>query len=182
MPCNRDTSEEPSKSDDSVTTETGYRSQSTASSHSKGSVNESNVEDIVDEAVDSPNCLSIEPGTQSGASIETIARKFSPPIHHQKFLADLEAEFRPFIIGNVLGDRVSVETFDLRNEPFAVLVGDTTNHHVYLQVKFPNGYPILGESPQFSFITGTSLDQATAFNIQRKMQLSAQNLVSKGKR
>ena len=177
----RDTSEEPSKSEESVTRDTGYRSHSAVSSHSKDSGNE-NVEDIVDEIADASDAISCETKMQSANPIEKNPRKFSPPVYQQTFLTDLKAELLPFLNGDILGDRVSIETLDLRGDPYTVLVGDTTNHHAYLKVKYPNGYPLLGEPPQFSFITGTSLDQATAFNIQRKMQISAQNSVSKGQR
>ena len=137
----------------------------------KDSGNE-NVEDIVDEIADVSGAISCETQKQSANPIEKIPRKFSPPVYQQTFLADLKAELLPFLQGHIFGDRVAIETMDLRGDPYTVLVGDTTNHHAYLKVKFPNGYPLLGEPPQFSFITGTSLDQATAFNIQRKMQIS----------
>ena len=175
----RERSEERSRSEYSVTRDTGYRSQSAVSSHSKDSSND-NMEELEDEVVD-VNGNSSESLITTSQQNEN-ARKFSPPVSQQAFVADLNAELLPFLHGNGFGDRVSVETSDLRNDPYTVLVADTTNHHAYLKVKYPKGYPLLGESPQFSFITGTSLDQATAFDIQRKMQISAQNLVSKRQR
>ena len=176
---NREISEEGSRSEYSVTRDTGYRSLSAISSHSKDSSND-NMAELEDDVVD-VNANSSE------SLITTIhpnenARKFSPPVSQQAFIAELNSELLPFLHGEGFGDRVSVETSDLRSDPYTVLVADTTNHHAYLKVKYPKGYPLLGESPQFSFITGTSLDQATAFDIQRKLQISAQNLVSKRQR
>ena len=180
MPEVRRMSEEPSKSEDIATRDTGYRSESVISSQSKQSSTEY-LQEIEDEVIDAQeSCTNATPGSKD--DIDCLSRKFSPPMNQQTFLADLNAELHPFIHGDGFGDRVSVETSDLRGDPYTVLVGDTTNHHAYLKVKYPKGYPLLGESPQFSFITGTSLDQATAFDIQRKMQISAQHLVSKKQR
>ena len=175
-------SEEPSKSEEIVTRDTGYRSESVISSHSKQSSTEY-LEEIEDEVIDAQeSCTNATSGTVSEDNIDCLSRRFSPPMNQQTFLADLNAELQPFIHGDGFGDRVSVETSDLRGDPYTVLVGDTMNHHAYLKVKYPKGYPLLGESPQFSFITGTSLDQATAFDIQQKLQISAQHLVSKKQR
>ena len=175
----REIVEERSRSEYSVTRDTGYRSLSAISSHSKDSSND-NMAELEDEVVDVN-------GNSSESPIATIhqnenARKFSPPISQEAFVADLNAELLPFLSGEGFGDRVSVETSDLRSDPYTVLVANTTNHHAYLKVKYPKGYPLLGESPQFSSITGTSLDQATAFDIQRNLQISAQNLVSNRQR
>ena len=178
----RDGSEEHSNSEDIVTKDTGYRSQSAVSSHSKDSGNE-NIEELEEEIEDNNDTNSNDTHPTKVAPIESFSRKLSPPINHQQFVAELNAELLPFLHGEGFGDRVSIETIDLREDlPYTVLVGDTTNHHAYLKVKYSKGYPILGESPQFSFITGTSLDQATAFEIQRKMQILAQNLTSNRQR
>ena len=176
---NNDPSEEASISEYSVTRDTGYRSQSAISYHSKDSSN-CNMEELEDDVVDANDDSSQAFGTFTHQAENP--RKFSPPISQQAFIADLNTELLPFLRGEGFGDRVSIETSDLRGDPYTVLVADTTNHHAYLKVKYPKGYPLLGESPQFSFITGTSLDQATAFDIQRKIQISAQHLVSKRQR
>jgi len=83
------------------------------------------------------------------------------------------------------GDRVSIETLDTSRtsgEPYAVVIGETTTQRVYFQVKFPSGYALLQEPPRFSMITGTTLDQATGFRIQHKVQKEAERLTLAGER
>ncbi len=43
-------------------------------------------------------------------------------------------------------------------ERYCVVMTETTKHTIYLNVKFPELYPIK-EAPMFSFMTGTTLDQ-----------------------
>ena len=83
------------------------------------------------------------------------------------------------------GDRVSIETLDTSktsDEPYGVVVGETNTQRIYFQVKFPEGYAYLQEPPRFSMITGTTLDQATGFKIQHKVQKEAVRLTQLGER
>ena len=174
----RKNSEEPSKSDSTFTKDTGYRSQSAVSSHSKDSEND-NIDELQDEEMGLNGNGSVDQCKIFVQSVESPVASDSSPTNEQSFLAGLSEELSPYINGRGFGDRISIESSDLQNDPYTILVGKTINHHVYLKVRYPKGYPILGESPQFSIIKGTSLDQTTAFEIQRKLQISADHLASK---
>ena len=99
--------------------------------------------------------------------LRSPTKKININLHHEF------AEFK-------FGDRVSIETLDTNKssgrDPYAVVVGETNKHRIYLQVKFPPGYAYFQEPPRFSMITGTTLDQATGFKIQHKVQKEAERL------
>ena len=55
------------------------------------------------------------------------------------------------------GERLVFEAMQVA-ERYCIVVAETTKHTIYLNIKFPERYPIK-EAPIFSFMTGTTLDQ-----------------------